>query len=104
MSTRKAALLRGVNLGGRKLLMTDLTAICSGLGYRAPATLLASGNVVLTTDDGAAEVEAALEAALARFGLPTDVLVRGSAEVERVIDANPFPDAVADHPSHVTVR
>jgi uncharacterized protein (DUF1697 family) len=58
---------------------------------------------VFTTEDGSAEVEAALEAALAWFGLMTDVLVRGAAELERVITANPFPDAVEDHPSHVTV-
>ena len=103
MTTRWAALLRGVNLGGRKLLMADLSTICTDLGYRDPITLLASGNVVLTTEDDAAEVEAALEAALARFGLVTDVLVRGSAELERVITANPFPDAVEHHPSHVTV-
>ncbi len=103
MTRRWAALLRGVNLSGRKLLMADLTMICADLGYRDPTTLLASGNVVLTTENGAAEVEAALEAALARFGLVTDVLVRGAAELERVITANPFPDAVEDHPSHVTV-
>ncbi|TRW14330.1 DUF1697 domain-containing protein [Glacieibacterium frigidum] len=101
--TRKAALLRGVNLGGRKLLMADLAAICTDLGYREPTTLLASGNVVLVTEDGASEVETALEAALARFGLATDVFVRGSAELEKVIDANPFPEAVEDHPSHVLV-
>ena len=103
MTKRWVALLRGVNLGGRKLLMADLTTICTDLGYRDPTTLLASGNVVLTTEDGAAEVEAALEVALAQFGLVTDVLVRGSAELERVITANPFSDAVENHPSHVTV-
>lgn len=100
---RWAALLRGVNLGGRKLLMADLTTICTDLGYRDPTTLLASGNAVITTEDDAADVEAAFEAALARFGLVTDVLVRGAAELERVITANPFPTAVKDHPSHVTV-
>ncbi|MGI4731105.1 MAG: DUF1697 domain-containing protein [Janthinobacterium lividum] len=103
MTTRWAALLRGVNLGGRKLLMADLTAICTELGYRDPMTLLASGNVVLTTDADPAEVETALEEALARAGLVTDVLVRGSAELEQVIAANPFAEAVEDHPSHVTV-
>lgn len=103
MTARWAALLRAVNLGGRKLLMADLTATCTGLGYRDPATLLASGNVLLTTEDSATEVEAALQAALARSGLITDVLVRGSAELEQVIAANPFLEAVEDHPSHVTV-
>jgi len=35
--------------------------------------------------------------------MATDVLVRGSAELERVIAANPFSEAVEDHPSHVTI-
>ena len=83
--------------------MTDLVKVCSDLGYRDPKTLVASGNVVLETDDVAADVEAALKAALFRMGLVADVLVRGSAELKQVIDANPFPDAVADHPSRVTV-
>ena len=83
--------------------MADLTTICADLGYCDPMTLLASGNVVLTTEDSPADVEAALEAALARFGLVTDVLVRGAAELERVMTVNPFSDAVEDHPSHVTV-
>jgi uncharacterized protein (DUF1697 family) len=83
--------------------MADLAGICTDLGYLDPITLLASGNVVLTTDGDAAEVETALQAALTRAGLVTDVLVRGSAELEQVIVTNPFPEAVEDHPSHVTV-
>lgn len=101
MTTRWAALLRGVNLGGRKLLMTDLTRICTDLEYCDPTTLLASGNFVLTTEARAAEIEAALEAALARSDLVTDVFVRSSAELEQVIAGNPLPGAFEDHPSHV---
>jgi uncharacterized protein (DUF1697 family) len=100
---RCAALLRGVNLGGRKLLMSDLAEICTEVGLEAPRTLLASGNVVFTTDSSVVDVEASLEAALARFGLKTDVLVRDGAELDQVIRANPFGDAVRDHPSHVLV-
>jgi uncharacterized protein (DUF1697 family) len=100
---RRAALLRGINLGGRKLLMSDLTAICTELGFQTPRTLLASGNVVFAAGSSTAEVEVALEAALARFGLKTDVLVRDGTELDEVIHANPFGDAVQDHPSHVLV-
>lgn len=103
LMTRWVALPRGVNLGGCKLLMADLATICIDLGYRDPTTLLASGNVVLTTEDGAADVVAAVEAALGLSGLVTDVLVRDAGELERVIAANPFTNAVEDHPSHVTV-
>lgn len=81
MTTRWAAFLRGVNLGRRKLLMADLTTICTNRGHRDPTTLLVPDNVVLTTEEDAAEVEVNLVAALARFGLVTDVLVRGAAEL-----------------------
>lgn len=100
---RWAALLRGVNLGGRKLLKSDLANICSDLGFEAPQTLLASGNVVFAAEGAPARVEALLETALARFGLETDVLVRDGTELQKLIAANPFQDAVRDHPSHVLV-
>lgn len=100
---KRAALLRGVNLGGRKLLMTDLAAICTALGYGSPRTLLASGNVVFDSDAPAAQIERELEAALAAHGLATDVLVRDHAELVAVAAGDPWPDATADHPSHVLV-
>ena len=100
---RYAALLRGVNLGGRKLLMSDLTSLCEGLGHANVRTLLASGNVVFDTDLPPATIEAELETALAGHGLATDVLVRGHADLAAVVAADPWPDATADHPSHVLV-
>lgn len=103
MVTRRVALLRGVNLGGRKLLMSDLARICAELGYQDTRTLLASGNVMFTADAAANDIEATLEAELSRLGLKTDVLVRNGTEVSEVIRVNPFVDAVQDHPSHVLV-
>lgn len=100
---RRAALLRGVNLGGRKLLMSDLAAVCAGLGYREVRTLLASGNVVFDSDVPAERIEHDLGAALATHGLATDVLVRDHAEIAAVVAGDPWPEATADHPSHVLV-
>jgi uncharacterized protein (DUF1697 family) len=100
---RWAALLRGVNLGGRKLLSADLKAVTENLGYARVETLLASGNVVFDSADSGPEIERKLEAALASQGLKTDVMVRDFAELEAVIAANPYPEAVRDHPSHVLV-
>lgn len=103
MLNRRTALLRGVNLGSRKLLMSDLARVCTELGFEDPQTLLASGNVVFTAAGTSGEVEAALESALARFGLITDVLVRDGSELAKAISANPFGEATRDHPSHVLV-
>jgi uncharacterized protein (DUF1697 family) len=101
---RWAALLKGINIGGKKIPMTELKALIEGLGYNDVKTLLASGNVVFTCGetDGAA-LEKALEAALAGWGLKTDVMVRNLKELQAVIAANPFPDAAKDHPNHLLV-
>lgn len=100
---RWAAMLRGVNLGGRKLLSADLTAIAEKLGFERVETLLASGNVVFDADQPGPEIETMLEAALAGHGLKTDVMVRDLAAMRAVIAANPHAEAVLDHPSHVLV-
>jgi uncharacterized protein (DUF1697 family) len=101
---RWAALLRGVNVGGnRKLPMADLKRVAEGLGYRQVATLLASGNLVFSAEGSAAELEAALEAALAVQGLKTDVLVRDAADLDAIRAANPFSDAAVARPNHLVV-
>lgn len=100
---RVAALLRGVNLGKRKLLSEDLAAVTRGLGHGEVRTFLASGNVMLASDQSSPDIERALEAALLAHGLATHVLVRDAAELAAVIAANPFPDEAADHPSHLLV-
>ena len=40
------ALLRAVNVGGRKLPMAELRALCGELGWTDVATYIQSGNVV----------------------------------------------------------
>ena len=99
------ALLRAVNVGGRKLVMSELRAMLADLGHPDARTLLQSGNLVF--DAGArsgAELEAWLEAeTLKRFGLAADYLVRTVAEWSRVIAANPFPAMARNDPSHLVV-
>jgi uncharacterized protein (DUF1697 family) len=100
---RWAALLRGVNLGGRKLLSTDLKAITESQGYARVETLLASGNVVFDCAESGPEIERRLEAAFLQHGLKTDVIVRDLDEMRAAIAANPYSEAAIDHPSHVLV-
>jgi uncharacterized protein (DUF1697 family) len=100
---RWAALLRGVNLGGRKLLSTDLKAIAESLGYARVETLLASGNVVFDAAESGPGIERRLEEALEKHGLKTDVMVRDLVEMRAAIAANPYPAAAIDHPSHMLV-
>ncbi|MDR7117035.1 DUF1697 domain-containing protein [Caulobacter sp. BE254] len=100
------ALLRGVNVGGRKVLKDDLLGLAKDLGFDDAKTLLASGNLVLW---GKAEADARLEKRLEdglekRMGLRTEFFVRTPAELKAIIDANPYPDEVRSHPNHLLVH
>lgn len=97
-----AGLLRAVNVGGRKLLMADLLRIAADCGFEAPATLLASGNLLFGTDLAPAAAGAALEAAIQReLGIATDVMVRDRGELDAVIAANPFAREAREEPSRL---
>jgi len=99
------ALLRGINLGGkRRVAMADLRAWLAELGYADARTLLQSGNAVFRTAKRVATVERELEAKLAeRTGFGVDCVVRTAAELRTVVEADPL-GSVADNGSryHVT--
>ncbi|MDQ0466684.1 uncharacterized protein (DUF1697 family) [Caulobacter ginsengisoli] len=98
------ALLGSVNVGGRRIVMTELKALAVDLGFDNPRTLLASGNLVFSASGTADEVAARLETALAeRFGFKCPVMLRSAADWDAVIAANPFPDKARDDPGHLIV-
>lgn len=89
--TRYVALLRGVNVGGVNIKMVDLAAVVSGLGHTGVTTVLASGNVLFTSVDAAADIKQALEAALRdRFGYEAWVHVLTVDAIRDLISAYPF--------------
>ncbi|HVY83882.1 MAG TPA: DUF1697 domain-containing protein, partial [Caulobacterales bacterium] len=97
-------MLRGVNLGKRKVIMTELKAVCEGAGCADVKTLLASGNVVLNAKLKGEALEKKLEAEILKgLGLKTDVFVRTHAELEAIIVANPFKAFAKKDPSHFVV-
>ena len=64
------ALLRAVNVGGRKLPMAELRALCGELGWEDVETYIQSGNLVFDAEAGRPTLEAALEEAIKdRFGM-----------------------------------
>ena len=76
------ALLRGVNVGGKRSLpMKDLAAIFAACGCRRVRTYIQSGNVVFEADAAhAADVPALVGAAVRdRFGFEPPILLRSAA-------------------------
>ena len=103
---RWAAMLRAINVGGRKLPMGDLRAFAATLGLEEPRTLLASGNLVFgSSETDAAALEQWLEEEVAgHFGLRTEFLLRSANDLRAVIAANPFIDAADARPSRLLVH
>lgn len=69
MSVRHIALLRGINLGARRVKSPELCAVFEELGFDDVATFLASGNVIFGADAApeeelATRIEAGLRDAL----------------------------------------
>ena len=86
------ALLRAVNVGGRKVPMAELRAVVESLGFEDVRTYIQSGNVIFSAPR--APASATLERAIAdRFGLSVDVVVRSAVDLRRALEHNPFPDA-----------
>ena len=91
---RQIVLLRGVNVGGHaKLPMARLREILDDIGCTDVATYVQSGNAVVSSDLGAAELAEAVEAAIEdAMGFRPRALVRRRSDLVRVLKHNPYPD------------
>ena len=81
--------------------MADLRELITDLGYSDVRTVLASGNVIFTGPKAKAreKLERAIEE---RFEMPVDVVVKTMAEIEAILAADPYVDAI-DNPTRYFV-
>jgi uncharacterized protein (DUF1697 family) len=101
----QVALLRGVNLGGRKVVMSELRAACEAAGFSDVRTLVASGNLVLRSKLTGAKLESKLEQLILNdLELKTDVFVRDGAQLAAIVAANPFKAFARTQPSFLVVN
>jgi uncharacterized protein (DUF1697 family) len=94
-----AALLRGVNVGGKnKLPMKDLAAMFAEAGCTDVVTYIQSGNVVFrATEACAARIPAAIAKVVADcLGFRAPVVTRTAGELRGVLRGNPFLRAGAE--------
>lgn len=91
--TRHVALLRGINVGGRrKLAMKALVEIFTDAGCGDVRTYIQSGNVVYSAPPPLARRVPSLvgKAIASRFGFDVPVVTRTAAELTSVAKNNPF--------------
>ncbi len=85
-------LIRGVNVGGNKLLKMDaLRALCESIGVKGAKTYLQSGNVVFRSSLDRGVLARRIEDGIRKAtGFEAKVILRTASEMREVIAANPF--------------
>lgn len=102
---QQAAMLRGVNLGRRKVIMSELRELIEGAGFTDVRTFIASGNLVLNAKLTGAKLEAKLEKVILEgLDLKTDVFVRDADQLDSIIAANPFKPFAKTNPNFLVVN
>jgi len=100
------ALFRAINVAGNKQLpMKDLVCLLENLGLQNIKTYIQSGNAVFdSTRSDVAVLARSIAAAIAAIhGFSPHVLLLKSIELDKAIDANPYPDAENDPATlHIT--
>ena len=90
---RQIALLRGINLASRnRVSMPDLRTALGEAGYEDVATLVQSGNIVLSSSKKPKTLEREITKLVkAEFGVDAATVVRTRDELAGVIERNPIP-------------
>jgi uncharacterized protein (DUF1697 family) len=95
------ALLRGINNIGKakRVPMTELRALLSGLGYTGVATLLNSGNVVFRAPSGTPAKHSAniTVAILTQLKVEVPVVVKSASELGAIVSENPIKAGADEH-------
>ncbi len=87
------SLLRGINVGGSKILSMDtLCDIYTGLGFTHVHTYLQSGNVIFASPlGGRSSLASQIEGRIQQLcGFHVAVFIRGTTDFHRLINQNPF--------------
>lgn len=99
---RMVALLRAVNVGGRRLPMAELRTLCGDLGWTNVVTYIQSGNVVFDANRSPTEIETTLEARIAAaYGYEAPTVVRTFSQWAAYAPACPFPDEAVTTPNYL---
>jgi uncharacterized protein (DUF1697 family) len=87
------AFLRGINVGGRYIKMSDLNTCFESLGLEEVKTVLQTGNVIFTSDSSARSLKDLIETGLTKsFNYPAKIQVIKFDNLLKIIKDRPFND------------
>ena len=95
---RYVALLRAVNVGGRRVAMGTARAVLEELGYLDVGSYVNSGNLIFSADGPADAHERRIRQALEdEFGFELTTFVRTASQIRALVGAKPFGTIAATH-------
>ena len=94
---RQVLLLRGINIGKRRVPMPALRELLAGAGYGDVQTYVQSGNVVVDSKLSADKLARESAKLISdEFGFDVPVVARAHKDLARVVKHNPLADVAAD--------
>lgn len=99
-----AVFLRGINVGGVNIKMAELREAVATLPLENVTTVLATGNIVCTSESGPDEVKTLVEGCLRmHFGYEAWVVVLTVSRVKELVAACPYPGDSKEIHAYVTL-
>lgn len=88
------ALLRGINLGKRRVKMDHLRDLFTQMGFANVSTYIASGNILFSSSTrSSTKLESLIEQTLeSELGYPVPTLIRTQSELRRIVAEAPLGD------------
>jgi len=89
------AFLRGINVNGRNMKMTEVCRVFLAAGMEQVSSVLATGNIIFQSHRDKPELHTILEAALNRyFQMESKLFIKDTREMELMLAAIPYtPDS-----------
>lgn len=100
------ALLRGINVGGKNIIkMADLKLAFEAMGLTQVQTYIQSGNVLFQSNEEEEPLRKHIEHELElTFGFEVTVILRTSAELDRIIVNCPFSEKVISEEANLSSK
>jgi len=102
--TGYVALLRGIGPATHpKMPLGKLAEVCVASGLDDVIVVGSTGNLVFSSAEPQAAVEALVTQSVKSFGLASEVFTRTARQIQMLVRLAPFPEAAASHPSRLGV-
>lgn len=83
--------LRGINVKGTNMKMAEVSAVFQKAGMEKVSTVLASGNIIFSSEKNEVECQNILEKAMSNhFQYEAFLFIRNKIEIENYLTQNPF--------------